>query len=139
MSNENVEIVRRIYGFNWAAVGSREHGLDELDAIVAPEFESQLSPEIGGRVVKGVAGLREFGEALEQDFAEISYKPSRFADAGDGTVVVVGTVAGVARASKMPLSGEFGHIWKLAGGRAVHVEAHMSAAAALEAAGAESS
>jgi ketosteroid isomerase-like protein len=133
--SENVEIARRIYGFNWAGVGSRAEGLEQLEAVVSPEFESKLSPPLGGRVVKGVQGLRDFSEALEQDFEEFSYAPERFEDASDGRVVVTGRLNGVGRASKVVLSGEFGHVWQLADGLAVHCEAYADAASALSAAG----
>jgi ketosteroid isomerase-like protein len=138
MSKADVETVRRIYGFNWASVGGRASGLDEMEAMVSPEFESQLSPGMGGRVVEGLQGLRDFGDALEQDFEQFSYAPDRFEDAGDGRVVVTGTLTGVGRASKVPLSGEFGHVWHLADGLAIRVEAHADSASALSAAGVSS-
>ena len=135
MGDQELAIVRRIYGFNWAAVGSRLDGLSEMEAIVAPDFESKLSPEMGGRVVSGVEGLRQFGYALEQDFATFSYTPESFEDAGDGKVVVIGTLSGVGRASKVPLSGSFGHVWEIRDGKAIRVEAHSDSTAALSAAG----
>jgi uncharacterized protein len=135
VGNADLEIVERIYGFNWASVGGRRDGLDEMKAIVAPDFESKLSPELGGRVLEGVEGFRAFGDALEQDFAEFSYAPERFEDAGHGRVVVIGTLSGVGRASKVPLTGEFGHVWEIADGKVCRVEAHSNSAAALSAAG----
>jgi ketosteroid isomerase-like protein len=134
----NVEIVRRIYGFNWAAVGSRAEGLEQMETIVSPDFESKLSPGLGGRIVEGLQGLRDFSDALEQDFEEFSYEPDRFEDAGDGRVAVAGRLTGVGRMSKVPLSGEFGHVWQLADGLAVRVESYADAASAMSAAGVSS-
>jgi ketosteroid isomerase-like protein len=138
MSETDVETVRRIYGFNWASVGGRAGGLGEMEAMVSPDFESQLSPGMGGRVIKGLQGLRDLGDALEQDFEQFSYEPNRFEEAGDGRVVVTGKLSGVGRTSKVPLSGEFGHVWHLADGLAIRCEAHADSASALSAAGVSS-
>ncbi len=134
MSRET-DLVERIYGFNWAAVGSREVGFEELDSVVSPEFESRTSPELGGRVLTGVGGLRELSHALESDFEQLSYQPTEYLEAGDGTVVVTGRVDGVGRASGMPLSGEFGHVWHITDGLATRVEAYRDAGTARTAAG----
>ena len=127
--------MRKIYGFNWAAVGSREVGLEELEEVVSPEFESRMSPEVGGRTLRGVDDLRQFGEALEQDFERFSYEPREFLEADDDRVVVLGRVSGVARTSKLPLAGEFGHVWTLVDGRAASVEAYLDPELALRNAG----
>jgi ketosteroid isomerase-like protein len=50
-------------------------------------------------------------------------------------VVVLGRVSGVARMSKLPLSGEFGHVWTLEDGRAQNVEAYLDSATALRSVG----
>ena len=135
MGARELETVKKIYGFNWAAVGSREVGLEEMEEIMAPEFESRMSPEVGGRTLRGVTELRQFGEALEQDFEQFSYQPEKFLEADDGRVVVLGKVSGVARASKLPLGGEFGHVWTLEDGRAASIEAYLDPQLALSAAG----
>ncbi len=137
MGQREVETVRKIYGFNWAAVGSREVGLEELESVVAPDFESQMSPEVGDRTLKGIEELRQFGDALEQDFESFAYNPGEFIETDDGRVVVLGKVGGVARASRLPLAGEFGHIWTLEDGRATRVEAYLDPKLALSKAGIE--
>jgi ketosteroid isomerase-like protein len=133
--SDHLALVERIYGFNWASVGGRERGLDDLAEMMAPDFESRLSDEVGGRTVIGITGLRDFGRALEQDFSELRYEPLDFRSAPDGRVVVTGRILGVGRSSRLPLSGTFGHIWTLADGKAVAVRAHLDSQAALEAAG----
>ncbi len=139
MNEANVACIENIYGFNWAGVGSREVGFEELEAFVHQDFTSKFSEEIGGREVAGVAGLRVFGEALEQDFAKFSYDALKYTSAGEDTVVVTGCINGVARASKMPLTGKFGHVWHLRDGKAARVEAYLDHDEALEAAGVEKS
>ena len=133
-AERNVDLTRRIYGFDWAAVGSRERGFDRLREVISDRFESRMSEELGGRTV-GVEGLAVFVEALEQDFSEFNYSAEEFLPAGESQVVVAGRINCVGRASKMPLSHEFGHVWTIEDGLATRVEAHMDRADALRAAG----
>jgi ketosteroid isomerase-like protein len=118
------DLIRRIYGFDWATVGSRRKGFAELRDVVAPDFESRLSQELGDRVLSGVEGLEMFVEALEQDFSEFHYDADDFLEVGDDGVLVLGRIFAKARATGMPLYGEFGHIWTVRDGLAARVEAH---------------
>ena len=133
---ERAELIRRIYGFDWAAIRSRREGFEQLQDMVSPEFESQLSPELGERVLTGVQGLEMFVEAVEQDFSEFRYDADRLEEIGEDQVLVLGSIAAKARATGMPLSGEFGHIWTVRDGRADRVEAHRDRDEARTAAGA---
>jgi ketosteroid isomerase-like protein len=130
------ELIRRIYGFDWATVGSRREGFAELSGVVTPDFESKLSPELGERVLSGVQGLEMFVEALEQDFSEFHYDAEEFEEIGDDEVLVLGRIFARARATGMPLSGEFGHIWTVRDGLVARVEAHRDRKEARRAAGA---
>src|SRR5205809_2384914 len=103
MENPNLTIARQLYGFNWAAVSGRESGLERMAEVVDPEFEAHLSPELGGRVVRGIAELRQFGYALEEDFAEFVYDPEDFRQRGSDQVLVLGKIHGRGRASGMPI------------------------------------
>src|SRR5262249_47818846 len=114
----------------------RSSGLERLEDVVAPDFESRMSPELGRRVLSGVEELRLFGDALEQDFERFSYDATQFVEAPDGRIVVLGHTTAVARASKLSLGGEFGHVWTIAGGKAKRVEAYSDHQDALRAAGA---
>ncbi len=118
------ELIRRIYGFDWATVRSRREGFGELGSLVTEDFDSQLSSELGERVLSGVQGLEMFVEAGEQDFSEFRYDADEVEEIGDDRVLVLGRIAARARATGMPLAGEFGHIWTVRDGRAAHVEAH---------------
>jgi ketosteroid isomerase-like protein len=133
---ERADLIRRIYGFDWAAVGSRREGFTKLRGVVAPDFESRLSRELGDRVLSGVEGLEMFVEALEQDFSEFHYDASEFVEVGDDGVLVLGRIFAKARATGMPLSGEFGHIWTVRDEMAARVEAHRDPDEARKAAGA---
>jgi ketosteroid isomerase-like protein len=121
---ERADLIRRIYGFDWSAIRSRREGFDELRSLVTDDFDSQLSPELGERVLSGVHGLEMFVEAIEQDFSEFRYQADEVQEVGDDEVLVLGRIIAKARATGMPLSGEFGHIWTVRDGLASHVEAH---------------
>jgi ketosteroid isomerase-like protein len=134
--SEAVELIRRIYGFDWATVGSRRKGFAELRDVVTPDFESRLSAELGDRVLSGVEGLEMFVEALQQDFSEFHYDADDFLEVGDDGVLVLGRIFAKARATGMPLHGVFGHIWTVRDGLAARVEAHRDQDAARKVAGA---
>lgn len=131
---ERADLIRRIYGFDWATVRSRREGFDQLSALVADSFASQLSPELGERVLAGVEGLELFVEAVEQDFSEFRYDADEIEEIGDDRVLVLGRIFARGRATKMPLSGDFGHIWTVRDGHASHVEAYRDRDRAREAA-----
>ena len=130
------DLIRRIYGFDWATVGSRRKGFAELRDVVALDFESRLSQELGDRVLSGVEGLEMFVEALQQDFSEFHYDADDFLEVGDDGVLVLGRIFAKARATGMPLYGEFGHIWTVRDGLAARVEAHRDQDEARKVAGA---
>jgi len=132
---EHADLIRSIYGFDWATVGSRREGFAELREVVAPDFESRLSHELGNRVLTGVGGLEMFVGALEQDFSEFHYDADEFVEVSDDGVLVLGRIFAKARATGMPLSGEFGHIWTVRDGLAARVEAHRDPDEARKAAG----
>jgi ketosteroid isomerase-like protein len=134
----NLGIARELYGFNWAAVSGRERGLGRMAEVVDPEFEAHLSAELGGRVVRGIDELRQFGYALEEDFAELTYDAEDFRELGHDRVIVLGTIHGRGRVSGMPVRGKFGHVWTFAGGRPRAIHAFLSHEGALEAADAGS-
>ena len=121
---ERADLIQRIYGFDWATVRTRREGFGELGSLVTDNFDSQLSPELGERVLSGIEGLEMFVEAVEQDFSEFRYDADEIEEIGDDRVLVLGRIFARARATGMPLSGEFGHIWTVRDGRASHVRAH---------------
>jgi hypothetical protein len=118
------DLVQRIYGFDWVGIRSRSEGFGELRSLVAEDFDSQLSPELGEKTLSGVQGLEMFNEAVEQDFSEFRYDADEFEEIGDNRVLVLGKMFVRARATGMPLWGDFGHIWTVRDGLASHVVAY---------------
>ena len=135
MGEQNLEVVRSLYGFDWIGIGSRERGFEELQALMDPDFRARVSPELGDRELQGMQGMTNFIDALEQDFDEFRYVGDRFTEAAEGKVVVSGRILARGRASKMPLVSEFGHLWSLRDGRVLRVAAFLDRAAAEQAAG----
>ena len=118
------DLVQRIYGFDWVGIRSRSEGFGELRGLVTEDFDSQLSHELGEKKLSGVQGLEMFNEAVEQDFSEFRYDADEFEEIGDNKVLVLGKMFVRARATGMPLSGDFGHIWTVRDGLASHVVAY---------------
>jgi ketosteroid isomerase-like protein len=133
---ERADLIRRIYGFDWAGIRSRREGFGELRGLVTDDFESRLSPELGERVLAGVEGLEMFVEAVEQDFSEFQYDADEIEEIGDDQVLVLGRIVARARATGMPLSGEFGHIWTVHDGLGTRVAAYRDPNEARKVAGA---
>ena len=123
-----------MYGFDWSRIRSRHEGFDELRGLVTEDFDSQLSPELGEKVLSGVQGLEMFVEAVEEDFSEFRYDADEIEEIGNDRVVVLGRIFARARATGMPLSGEFGHIWTVRDDLASHVVAYRDREQARKAA-----
>lgn len=138
MGGSHLEVLQGVYGFNWAAVGGREDGLGRMAEIVADDFEAQLSPEVGGRTVRGIEELRQFAYALEADFAVLTYDPEQFRELAGDRILVLGRIHGRGRVSAMPVEGEFGHVWSFVNHQPRSIRAFLSHARALEAVGARS-
>ena len=68
MSEGNAELIRGVYGFNWAAVDDRGRGLTAARQVMASDVEARVSPEVGERTLHGLEGFEIFVEGLEEDF-----------------------------------------------------------------------
>src|SRR2546423_12606921 len=126
MAQDNVELIRSVYGFNWAEVDDRERGFAASSAVIGPDMSAQMSPEVGDRTLHGLQGFAVFVEGVEEDFSEFRYDAEEFEEPASGQVFVRGMVRVRGRRSNMPLTAPFGHLWELRDGRAVSVEAHLN-------------
>jgi ketosteroid isomerase-like protein len=131
MSEENVEIVRRVLGA-WGR-GDRKAVADLLD----PEIEWSMPPNIPeagtyhGRA-EVVRRLEEFLEAWD----DLAVTVEELVDAGDRVVALV-RYSGRGRESGIEIAGMStdAQVWTLRNGRALRVELYGGTAEALEAAG----
>jgi ketosteroid isomerase-like protein len=127
MAESNAELIRGLYGFNWAAVDDRGRGLAAAGEVMVPEVEARVSPEVGDRILHGLEGFAVFVEGLEEDFSEFRYQAEQVDEISPDQVMVSGQIQARGRRSNMPLTAPFGHLWTLRDGRAVRVEARVLA------------
>jgi ketosteroid isomerase-like protein len=67
-------------------------------------------------------------EGLEEDFSEFRYQAETFDEVSPDQVLVTGHIQARGRRSNMPLTAPFGHLWTLRDGKALKVEARVTAA-----------
>jgi ketosteroid isomerase-like protein len=127
MAEHNANLIRGVYGFNWAAVDDRGRGLAAAGEVIAPEFRARMSPDVGDRTLVGLEGFAVFVEALEEDFSEFRYEAEKFDPVSPEQVLVTGHVRARGRRSNMPLTAPFRHLWTVRDGSAVKVEAGIRA------------
>lgn len=125
MAEGNADLIRGVYGFNWAAVDDRRRGLAAASEVMAPAVEARISPEVGDRTLHGLEGFAVFVEGLEEDFSEFRYQPEKFDEVSPEQLLVTGQIQARGRRSNMPLAAPFGHLWTLRDGKAVKVEARL--------------
>jgi hypothetical protein len=125
MPSRNEELVRGLYGFNWADVSDRGRGLAAAQEALAPDVRARMSPEVSDRTLVGVDDFAGFVAALEQDFSEFRYLAGQVEEISPEQVRVTGEVHARGRMSKMPLTVPFAHLWTVVEGCAVQVEASL--------------
>jgi ketosteroid isomerase-like protein len=123
MAERNADLIRSVYGFNWAAVADRGRGLAAAGEVMAPDVQARVSPEVGDRTLHGLDGFAVFVEGLEADFSEFRYQAETVDEVSPEQVLVTGRIQARGRRSNMPLTAPFGHLWTIRDGRAIRVEA----------------
>jgi len=123
MSQENVELVRRIYDA-W----DREESARDFIAADVEYVNPSYAVETGTR-----HGRKSFA-VVRDTYEDFEIKIERIIDVGDETVVLAhytasGSVSGV------PVAGEHGYVWTVRDGLAVRFQWFQSHREALEAAG----
>jgi ketosteroid isomerase-like protein len=122
MPESNADLIRGVYGFDWAAVDDQRRGLAAAGEVMAPDLQARVSPEVGDRTLHGLEGFAVFVEGLEEDFSEFRYQAETFDEISPDQVLVIGHIHARGRRSNMPLTAPFGHLWTLRDGRAIKVE-----------------
>jgi ketosteroid isomerase-like protein len=125
MGESNADLIRGVYGFNWAAVHDRGRGLAAAGKVMAPDVQARVSPEIGDRTLHGLEGFAVFVEGLEEDFSEFRYQADQIDEVSPDQVLVTGLIQARGRRSNMPLTAPFDHLWTMRDGRATRVEARV--------------
>lgn len=124
MSEQNVEIVRRIYAL-WSDSQSAAQLIDPNIEYVNPPY----AVESGVRRGRAALGL------VREVYPDFRVEPERFVDAGEH-VVVIGTARGTSR-SGVAAQWRQGYVWTLRAGKAVRFRWFNQPSEALAAVGLE--
>jgi ketosteroid isomerase-like protein len=135
MSQENVEIVRRLFEEFLAGMKRGDPGALFDSEAVADDFEFILAVPLEGRSVwRGRGGFVEFMRAWTEDFEDWSVRVERWIDAGDDRVVALTHQSGSGKGSGVPVELDLGVVSELKDGRIVRMRNYLTHAEALEAA-----
>ena len=135
MSEENVEVVRRVY----EAINGGARPDAVSDELLATTFDPDVQlelPDLPGSAgtFRGYEGLRradrEFNEAVE----DVRYEALEHAASGDQVAFTV-LVTGTGRGSGAPAEHRIGHLFELKEGRIVRWVTYANHEEALEAVG----
>jgi len=124
MSQENVELVRRIYD----AWDGQESARDYLAADI-----EYVNPSYA--VEPGTRRGRKSFSVVRETYEDFELQVERLIDAGSDDVVVLAHYTASGRGSGVPVAGEHGYVWTVKGGVAVRFQWFQSHREALEAAG----
>jgi ketosteroid isomerase-like protein len=129
MSQENLELVRRIYEA-WSAA---DLGLEHFDS----DFELHQTVTLidSARVFRGHDGLLRAASELNSDLRDLSWEPQDFVAAPDNRVVVPFRFRGSGRASGIRMDMQLVHVWAIRDGLAIRCDTYDSLDEAREAAG----
>jgi ketosteroid isomerase-like protein len=132
MSEENVEIVRRVY----EAAASRDAAtvLSLYDPKVELDASALGLAGIGGDILRGHEGLRNLFREWHEAWGKIEYGYEELIDAGEQVISVV-TRHARGRASGVEVERPFALLWTLREGKVIRVVWFLDRAEALEAAG----
>lgn len=129
MSEENVEIVRRVFE-RWSQ-GDFRANVDLIDPhvvlVLRPDF-----PDAGAYL--GPDGVAAYTRGFLEPWTRITIEAEELLDAGD-TVVVAVRQRGVGDASGVETELRYFQLWTFRGGKVIPMESIRERAEALEAAG----
>jgi len=129
MSQENVEVVRRIY-----EDGLMDRQPEQLLALAAPEVEFVNPPEaVDPGVRRGITEVARAFQNISDSFDSIRHELHELFDAED-TVVAWVSFCTRSGGSETEIVQQEAHTWTLRGGRVVRFEWGRDLKAALEAA-----
>jgi ketosteroid isomerase-like protein len=127
MSEENVEIVRRVFGaFN---AGDRTAALSMCDPGI--EYRSPFEQ----KTYRGLDEMVRWREAVAAALEDFHFEDTRFLDAGGDRVVILYRIVGRGEGSGAPVSRDVAALWQLRNGKLFKGEVFLDQREALEAAG----
>jgi ketosteroid isomerase-like protein len=137
MSEENVEIVRRVYEAWWAGLERDDPGAVFGTGLATDDFEFALEGfQFEGRSVwRGREGYVEWFRTWTREFEDWSLRLERLIDAGHYRVVAFTHQSATGKESGAPVELNLGTVFELKHGRVVRMRTYLTHAKALEAAG----
>jgi len=137
MSEENVEVVRRLYSLAPDAAGVVRGDYDDVFVdYFDPDFElvpPSTYPDTESSY-RGQEGVRRWFQQLEEIWDDWRTEGERFFDAGSQVVVFV-RVSGTAKQSGAALAISAAHVLTLRDGRVTRTDVFLDRSESLEAAG----
>jgi ketosteroid isomerase-like protein len=142
MSEENVEIVRRIWDLYVEGMvkGARVPVIIDTvfdEGLLAPESTFTPMEQLLG-VTETYVGREGFIEALRafsESWAKWRIRPEKFLDAGEDRVVAIVSVSAIGKRSEAPVELRFGAVHTLKDGQVIDRRDYADPVEALEAAG----
>ncbi len=134
MSEENVEIVRRVY--QRFSEGDFRASVELLDPNVVMVLGAAFGPEApGGATYLGAEAVTTYTrDYLLKPWTDFTMEAEEFVAAGDSVLVGV-RQRGVGRDSGVPTELRYSTLWSFRGGKVIRIESFRTRAEALEAAG----
>jgi ketosteroid isomerase-like protein len=142
MSQENVEIVRRIYAvMDLSVPGSVSTiggPLESIRNVIDPGIEWQGPREFPdlAETVYGYEGMAGYAAKIAEALDDYRMVPERFIDAGGDHVLVFSREGGRGKGSGAEVETHLtAHLWTLKDGKAIRMQSYWERADALEAVG----
>jgi ketosteroid isomerase-like protein len=135
MSQDNIELVKRSYGWLEELREAKPHALEHAFRDCFDEGLEVRIPDAypeGAQVFRGREGLRRWVASTKEIWDEWRFEPERFLDAGDQVVALVRVVAR-GGSSGVSLDRETAHLWTLRDRRVTRCEVYLDRSEALEA------
>jgi ketosteroid isomerase-like protein len=130
MSQENVEIVRRLFeSFN-------SEDIERIVEFMHPDLEVEIAAAVSAEpdTYRGPDGIRRYFDSFQEVMDEIRFEPERLWESGESVVVdLLLTARG--RQTSIPVEQRTTGIWTIRDGRVVAVRVYGSRAEAFAAAG----
>jgi ketosteroid isomerase-like protein len=130
MSQENVEVIRRIFeAFNSEDV-ERVVALTHPDLVVDIPAEVSAEPD----TYRGPDGMRRYLSSFQDAMDEIRFEPERLWDVGQSVVVALRLTA-KGRQTAIPVEQRSAGVWTIRDGKVIRIRVCASLSEALEAVG----
>jgi ketosteroid isomerase-like protein len=136
MSEENVEIVRRLFEAFQDGFQRGDPGAVFDSGLLAADLEWRPFPGFPGpHSYRGRDGFVEFWRTWTEDFEGWSVENERLIDAPDERIVALVHQSATGKESGVPVELHFGMVYELDDGRVTRIRNYPDPAQALEAAG----